>query len=246
MSRTETEHITYGSTRIDYRIRRSGSRLSIAITVDPDTSVTVSVPKGVRRKRVAVEVRRKASWVIKQQDWFRRHYRRHPRRFVSGETFLYLGRQYQLRVARDSAVTRASVVLARGTLRVTVPGESPVTAQARRVRALLLGWYRRHALKYVSRVCEVSAKRLGVRYQSLRILEMKIRWGSSGGDGKLRFNWRIAMAPRSLVEYVVAHELCHIRHGQHSPAFWRLLASVMPDYEERRQRLTALGPTLDF
>ena len=95
------------------------------------------------------------------------------------------------------------------------------------------------------RICESVAPRLGVQYQSVRILEMKTRWGSGGPDGQLRFNWRIVMAPRALVEYVVAHELCHLRHSTHSPAFWRLLAQFMPDHEDRRQRLAILGPTFD-
>lgn len=70
--------------------------------------------------------------------------------------------------------------------------------------------------------------------------------GSGGTSGRQRFNWRIIMASRRLVEYVVDHELCYLKHDQHSPAFWRMLATVMPNYEQRRMELVHLGPRLDF
>jgi len=239
------ERIAYGNTEVAYEIRRSGSRKTIAVTVNPDASVTVAVPKGTRRTRVAAEVNRKAGWIVAQQDWLRRHYPKRPRQFVSGETFLYLGRQHHLHIVSGEHGGPASVTLARGQFLVALPGGAPA-APPPRVRALLVRWYRRHAIQYLTGMCEAYAARLGVRPRSVRILDMKTRWGSGGPDGQLRLNWRIVMAPRSLVEYVVVHELCHICHGRHSPAFWRLLSRVMPDYEDRRQRLAVLGPTFDF
>jgi len=240
------EKISYGNTEIAYSIRRSATRRTITITVKPDVSVTVSVPKGTRRRRIAAEVRRKASWIVKQQDWLQRHYPRRPRQFVSGESFLYLGRQYHLRVSRQPAPCDQTVSLMRGAFYVALPSDVPESEAATVVRRRLLQWYREHAHDYVVCACGRAASRLGVPYQSVRILDMKTRWGSGGPDGQLRFNWRIVMAPRALVEYVVAHELCHLQYSAHSPAFWRLLARFMPDYEDRRQRLAILGPTFDF
>jgi len=236
----------YGRTRIAYTICRKNTRRTIAITVHPDRSVTVSAPKGTRRTRIAAEVRRKAAWILKQQDWLRRHYPRRPREFVSGESFLYLGRQYHLRVCRQSAPRDSRVSLARGMFCVQLPVDVAGDDTPAAVRRRLVRWYRQHAQDYVARVCQTTAPRLGVTYQSVRILDMKTRWGSGSPDGLLRFNWRVVMAPRALVEYVVAHELCHLRHSAHSPAFWRLLVQLMPDYEDRRQRLAILGPTFDF
>jgi predicted metal-dependent hydrolase len=85
-----------------------------------------------------------------------------------------------------------------------------------------------------------------VPVKGVALREMKTRWGSGGNDGVLRFNWRIVMAPRRLVEYVVAHEQCHLRYHDHSQQFWRLLARVIPDFQERRQELERLGPSLDL
>ncbi len=86
---------------------------------------------------------------------------------------------------------------------------------------------------------------MGVTAKSVEVREMKTRWGSGGPGGRLRFNWRIVMAPKRLLEYVVAHELCHIRYHDHSREFWRLLGRVMPDYKQRQQELERLGPSLD-
>ena len=88
----------------------------------------------------------------------------------------------------------------------------------------------------------IEASRLGLSYVTIGIREMKKRWGSGGQSGRLTFDWRIMMAPRRLVEYVVAHELCHLKYNDHSRDFWRLLERVMPDHERRRTELAINGP----
>ena len=80
----------------------------------------------------------------------------------------------------------------------------------------------------------------------LMIRQPQKRWASCDKDGNLRFNWRVIMAPMVLVDYIVAHELCHLRHLDHSPAYWRMLRSVMPDFERRRERLRVNGPRYDL
>lgn len=91
---------------------------------------------------------------------------------------------------------------------------------------------------------EKYANQIGVTPASVQLREMKSRWGSASADGRLRFNWRIVMAPKQLFEYVVAHELCHLNHPSHSKKFWRLLASAMPDHASRRLQLESIGPSL--
>jgi predicted metal-dependent hydrolase len=246
MTAGRTIEVPFGDTRIGFRVQRSRDRQSIAITVNPDATVAVMAPTGVRAARIAAAVQRRAAWIVKQQDWLRRHHPRRPRQFVSGEAFLYLGRQYPLRVVRDPNARGDGIALARGSFWVRVRGTLAGAEVPACVRRLLAGWYRRHAAERLAETVVTFAPRLGVSVVSVRALELRTRWGSGGPDGHLRFNWRIAMAPRRLLEYVVAHELCHIVHNRHSPRFWRLLAQVMPDYEQRRQQLANLGPALDF
>jgi len=134
------------------------------------------------------------------------------------------------------------VVLTRGTLVVMIPRRWAQSRRHAAIRAALVEWYRTHAEAYLAPLVQRYADRLAVKFTSIRVRDMRTRWGSGGTSGRLRFNWRILMAPRRLVEYLVAHELCHIQCADHSQAFWRLFAKVMPDYERRRIELETNGP----
>lgn len=245
MSQTDT--VVFGTTTIEYTVQRTNRRSTVAITVRPDMSVSVAAPKGTRRTLISKKVRDKAEWVVRQQERLRRNGRHLHKEYVSGESFRYLGRQYQLKVQRRPAVpstVRATMI--RGCL--VVPVARRWSAEHRRdtVQMALVTWYRERATQQIHAAVERFAERLGVSVKAVEVREMKTRWGSGGTDGRVRFNWRIVLAPKQLLEYVVAHELCHVRHHDHSREFWRLLSRVMPDYEQRRQQLGRLGPLLDI
>lgn len=244
MSRTDT--FAFGATNIEYVIERTSRRKTIAITVRPDASVAVAAPKGIRRNLIVDKVRSKAEWIVRQQDRLRRNGQRPAKGCVSGESFRYLGRQYQLKVLRRATVpatVQASMV--RGCLVVPVARRWSSERRKRAVQQALVAWYREHATQHINAAVNRISKRLGVTAQSVQVREMKTRWGSGGLDARVRFNWRIVMAPRRLLEYVVAHELCHLKHHDHSREFWRLLSRVMPDYDQRRAELERIGPALD-
>ncbi len=157
---------------------------------------------------------------------------------MSGETFLYLGRQYRLRVSVGSD---EGVRLKGRWLEVTVP-----RGQRDGVRDLLVAWYREHAAaRLPERVAEWAGK-VGVEPKAVLIREPKRRWGSCDAAGNVRFNWRIVQAPMRLVDYVVAHELAHLVHEDHGREFWGRLGRVMPDYEERREGLRRVGAGLGW
>jgi predicted metal-dependent hydrolase len=245
--RTRLEELIFGTTSIVYSIRRSGERDTIAITVGPDAAVSVVAPKGLRRVQIAKVVSSKAPWILRQQDSVRRHHRAYPKEFISGESVYYLGRQYKLKVlAAEHRPSGKQVVCTRGEFRVTVRLFSSTQERARLVREALIRWLKGRATDQLTEVTRSFASKLGLSYSDVQICEIKKRWGSGSPSGKLRFNWRIIMAPRRLVEYVVAHELCHLRHNDHSREFWRLLERVMPDYERRRSELEKIGPKLDL
>lgn len=240
--RHRLDKIIFGNSEIVYCIDRTNRRRTIAITVKPDASVNVVAPKGTRCSRIASVVTEKAKWIIKQKDWFTRNGKTLPRRLVSGESLFYLGRQYQLKVfllAGRHVVP--NVMLTRGTLIVTIPRRWSEARRRSAVCMALIDWYSDHAKTYLIQLVNNFADRLSVKHTSIRIRDMQKRWGSGGTSGRLRFNWRIMMAPKRLVEYVVAHELCHIQYSDHSQAFWRLLSRVMPDYIRRRTELEVSG-----
>lgn len=242
----QQDAVTFGNSVIGYRIVRSAERTTIAVTVSPDGAVQVAAPKGTLKAVVAEAVRSKATWIIRQQEFFRRQASGQPKLFVSGESFPYLGRQYKLKVRRRPGLDAPRVELTKGQFNVTLHSDVTKAEQAQLVKKELTKWYRRRAKEVILPILEGYSANVGVPYNGARIREMKKRWGSGGQDRHLAFNWRIIMAPRRLVEYVVAHELCHTVYPDHSRDFWRLLEKVMPDYERRRQALAINGAKYDL
>lgn len=246
MTSARGSQIQFGNTTIVYEISRSPNRSNISVSVHPDGTVTVDAPKGTRRTRIAETVQAKKVWILNQQEHFRRLVRIRRKRFVSGETFLYLGRQYRLLVLDESNDEIPSVRLFRGRIEVRVPANVEGEDRIDLLRKRLIDWYRDKALRRLENLTRRYARNLGVEVASVRVREMKRRWGSASHAGRIAYNWKIILAPKRLVEYVVAHEVCHLKHDDHSREFWRLLERTMPDYERRRLDLAVNGPKYDF
>jgi predicted metal-dependent hydrolase len=243
----EKSEIQFGRTTIGYAIRRSARRRTVSITVDPREEVVLLAPVGIPVDRLDRVVHRKARWIVgKLRRGFSLPIPLPPREFVAGETFRYLGRQYRLRVASEAS-GRASVSLRGGWLRVGVPRgglEGPERAEA--VQQALVGWYRLHAAERLPERVAVWSRKLGIPIPTVLIREQTKRWASCDPKGVLRFNWRIIQASMRLVDYVVAHEIVHLSHREHTRSFWSVLGKAMPDYEHRRAALRLLGNALNW
>lgn len=152
-----------------------------------------------------------------------------PMRFVSGAPLLYLGRRYALDVQAGS---RGGTRLDGDVVSVWVPRS--VRDHGQYVRRMLERWYRQRALEDIVERSVHFAGVLDVAPASLSVRTYSARWGSCNDRGELRFNWKIIMAPPAVVDYVVVHELSHLRHLDHSVAFWRCVESACPDYRSAR------------
>ena len=225
--------LVYGDRRIPFRLRRS-ERKRLRIVVKPDLTVTADAPRGSTKEEVEEAVRAKARWVTRQVDSFTEfHPLPTPRRYVSGETLVYLGRQYRLKVEEGE---RAQAKLRGRYLHVRVPDRGDRAA----VRRAVERWYRGRAEevfgRYLGRCLEVAGRH-GVSEPVLVIREMRTRWGSCSAGGRLTLNLKLVQAPVHGIEYVIMHELCHLVHHDHSAAFYRLLGRCIPDWERRREVL---------
>lgn len=233
MQRTRRHCITYGTTEIAYDVAFS-HRTTLAIQVFPDGRVTVRAPQGCSLVRIEEVVGKRAGWIIKQYQRFQSYAPPTvlPREYVSGESYRYLGRQYRLKVL---AGTPEQVVLGRTELYVTARDKEP-----QRVRRVLDTWYREEARRIFAErlaVCWPRVVHLQVASPTLSIRQMKTRWGSCGRNGRILLNLRLLQAPIDLIDYVVVHELCHLKEHNHSKRYYALLDTAMPDWRERRQRL---------
>ena len=235
---TGTEAIQFGMTTIRYIVSFSPRRKRAAIAVYPDTTVVVTVPTGTTDDSVRDLVKKKAPWILEQIGDFE-HLAMFDasKKYVSGETFLYLGRQYRLKITAGGE--KPSVKLVGGYFEVMVPEN--MHPEADLIRRILCIWYKDHAMQIVREVVRIYAQRLHLDSPKVTIRRQLKRWGSCTKGGTLNINLLIIMAPMMLVEYVVAHELCHLRYKGHSSEFWDLLRLTMPDYEIRKERLRKEG-----
>lgn len=230
----EKYRLMVGSQAIDYRIVRR-PRKTLEIAVEPDASVIVTAPLDANLSSIDTRLRKRAPWIIRQQRYFTQFLPRTPeRRFVAGETHLYLGRQYRLKVIPH---THEIVKLIRGFIEVkTHRPERPEV-----VRELTEAWYRDKAhIKFVERI-KINLQRFPdpepFRPRGLIVRQIKRRWGSMSPAGRLLLNRRLIEAPVDAIDYVITHELCHMAEPHHGAAFYELLDRVLPDWKHRKQRL---------
>lgn len=209
------------------RQQRKQSCHRITIKVYPDGRVVVSAPAQASDEEVMKATQNRSRWIYQQLSRFRHQNKQMPsRHYISGESHYYLGKQYLLKVIETSEQPQG-VKLLRGQLLVTCRQKS-----AEKVKALLHDWYK-------VRAKEVFAKRLEAMMAltvwvndvpPLRILTMRTQWGNCSSKGRIALNLHLIKAARECIDYVILHELCHIAEHNHSPRFYRLLASVMPEW----------------
>lgn len=227
-----TGTLTYGTDTIRYEVRFLASRQTMAIEVHPDSRVLVRVPVDCPEALIAERMQKRAAWISRQLAEFERYRPRTPaRQYVNGESHLYLGRQYRLKLAQGDS---ANVKLTRGQLLVTLPGEP----EPERVKALLHRWYLNRARAVFTEVLDASLLHFKCAEQPRLIVRaMQSRWGSLSRVGSMTLNVNLVRAPRTCIEYVVIHELCHTRHRDHDAKFFNLLGQVMPNWNQRKRLL---------
>ncbi len=211
---------------IDRLIRTN--RRTVGLTITKEGLLEVRAPKKMSEGQIRQLVEEKSRWIESARVRQAERRERAPRHaYREGEVFLYLGAPLQLRYARGAAIHLQGDAL-------FVPDAPPEM-----LRKLLEDWYKQEARSVFSKRLAHFAPLFGVEVPSLRLSGAATRWGSLGRG--INLNWRLMMAPPMIIDYVVAHELAHIKNRNHSGAFWQCLGRVMPDYEERRRWLTQNG-----
>jgi len=230
--RSELRSVVFGGETIPFELKRGrGSRLRIA--VHPDLRVVVHAPAHATTAAIESRVRRRGAWILKHLARFKDLPPRSQKHYVSGESVLYLGRQYRLKVVESSS---RSVKLRGRFLWVTAADKADTNGVKRAVR----GWYRVHARRVFERrleVCHAAASRHGIARPEVRIRWMKTRWGSTPGSSNILLNTQLVKTPTYCIDYVIMHELCHLNHPHHGKEFYELLSRCMPDWRARKERL---------
>ena len=208
-------------------------RKTLGIKVYPDTSVKVFAPIDTDLPIIEQHLKVKRRWIEKQQRSFQSYLpATPPRQYIGGESFLYLGKQYMLKIEPSTA---EEVKLYQGRLVVKT-----LNPDATHIKKLLQQWYIARATILFNKLFEEQFylfKRFGLEKPILQIKKMEKRWGSCTPQQKIILNPELIKAPVVCINYVILHELCHLVHHNHSKAFYRLLESFMPDWQKCKQLL---------
>ena len=218
--------------KIDQIIRTK--RKSIALIVEPDGRLVVRAPMRISDADIKHLVKQKERWIREKQKQVKdKSAQSKPKVYMDGEEFLYLGKSYQLKIVAD---LNPALVLSRKfylSRRALPKAESVFTE-----------WYRERARAVISKRVKLYAARHGFTYRKIRITSARTRWGSCSSMGNLNFTWRLVMAPPEVIDYVVVHELAHLRVNNHSKEFWKQVERIMPDYKQRLKWLKKNGRKL--
>jgi predicted metal-dependent hydrolase len=216
-------------------VRVSDRRRQVRLTVERDSTVSVTVPPGTEQAELVKLIRSRRRWLYgKLAERESLSNGRPPREYVSGEGFSYLGRSHRLLVVESSP---ADVRLLRGRLEIRQDVlHDPSMA--------LITWYTRRGENWLPSRLQPWVKRLDVACGELRVRPLGYRWGSCSLHGHLNIHWATMQLPPDLIDYVLVHELAHLRVPDHSERFWRMVQRALPDCDARRNRLRRLGPDL--
>lgn len=229
------KRIQYGSKIIAYTVKRV-VRKTLSIQVHPDQQVVVIAPSQLEDTLIAKKLKAKAPWILKKQQYFASfHPRNTERKFVNGESHLYLGRQYKLKIKKSK---ETSVKVFQGIMQVET-GSIDKDSIAR----LLDIWYRERAELIFNTLLEKllpKFSRYKISKPVIAIRKMNTRWGSCTPSGKIILNPILIKAPKSCIEYVIIHELAHLVYRNHSQKFYTLLNKLLPDWGKQKVKLEYL------
>lgn len=235
--------------RVAYALRRARRR-SIGFVVAPE-GLTVSAPRWVGLGEIEAALREKARWILRKlAEQNERNARLQQARveWRDGASVPFLGETVivVLDPRATGAVLNTDANALPGVPRLALHVGLPQHAGPEQMRDVVQSWLQRQARRLFEERCRHFADRLGVRYTRLGLSSAQTRWGSASADGSIRLNWRLIHFARPTIDYVVAHELAHLREMNHGPRFWDVVRSVLPDYERERGTLKdTVLPVLD-
>ena len=233
--------VRLGEHVVGYALRR-GRRRSIGFVVAPE-GLSVAAPRWVAQADIEAALQEKAAWILRKLAEQRERARRREASRIDwrdGASLPFLGRTVivVLDPGVAGAVLDAGATAQPGIAALTLRVGLPQTAEPAQIRDAVQGWLQRQARRVFEERCTHYAERLGVTVRRIVLSSAQTRWGSANADGAVRLNWRLVHFALPTIDYVVAHELAHLRVMNHSPKFWDVVRSVMPDYEQARDSLS--------
>jgi predicted metal-dependent hydrolase len=217
---------------LQLEVRLSKKRKLLQLTIDRGGELVISAPHDTPESVMEEFVREKKFWLytkLAEKEAMNRKIV--VREFVNGEGFPYLGRSYRLLLVDEQDVP---LKLSQGRFKL-------VETEVGHGRTHMVKWYTTHAIPWLKKNTDYWSKKLEVKPEDVKVRDLKFRWGSCSSSGTINFHWATIMLPVDVVEYIIVHELTHLKEKNHTQAFWNLLAKAMPDYENRKNWLASHG-----
>lgn len=237
VDRSRVRTLALDSRVLEYRLKRSARR-TIGFTID-GSGLSITAPRWVTLADIEAAIAEKQRWIFaKLAEWKTRTEQRALPQidWRDGAQLPYLGKTVTI------ALGAGAVAFDADALRLSLP--LPAQADAQQIKDRVQGWLQGEAKRIFGERLAVYADKLGVTYSVYALSSAATRWGSCSSDGKIRLNWRLIHFPMSIIDYVVAHELSHLREMNHSPAFWQTVESIFPEFREARHTLKHHPPEL--
>lgn len=227
------DEIEYGNSTIPFRVVFS-KRRTLSIVVYPDCSVKVRAPQRASINHIKKVIHRKADWIKEKQD----HFAKLPpvktkTNYEEGELFSYLGDKLRLRILAD-IVNRVDAEDGELVVRI-------IKNDKNKIKKLIANWYQESAKALLPerlKICREIVSEIGIKYNGTpTIRKMRSMWGNCSRSGEIKLSYELMKAPIECIDYVIIHELCHLREFNHSKKFYELLCRVLPEWKERRKQL---------
>lgn len=227
---------------IEYQLLPGSDRQTTDIVIERNGAITVRPPQRMTPEQVDETVFSKRMWIYRNlAEWRDLNATRVVREWVNGETFLYLGSGYRLQLVTGQI---DDLKLKDG--RFCMPREIIEEEGYSAAHQAFVLFYQVKGLPRIRSRVTLFAAKVGVKPGTVQIKDLGYRWASCGTNGDLHFHWKCLMAPLSVIDYIIVHELCHLRYRDHSDAFWNEVDKVLPDYRERKEWLRGRGAGLDL
>jgi len=225
---------------VEYELIRR-KRKTAELKLDPEKGLVVIAPNVASIKAVEELVSQKSKWILDKIDYMeKKKEKRQVRKFETGEKFMFLGCEYALEVIKTD-FNAARLQLVEGRFLLEHPG-----CETSFLKEIFAGWYKKCAQKILSESVDKHSIYFDVAPKQVKAKEQKKIWGSCTHDNKLLFNWRLVMAPKWVIDYVVVHEMCHMVHKNHSKDFWDLVEKIYPRFKDAKDWLKENSLALDI
>lgn len=226
------------NTTIKYSINKKSNVKNITIKIKHPDIVTVVSPNSVSNEFIHDLVVSKSKWILNKLNEFKNKESEKPSiSLVDKDMIPFLGGYYELNVYKEKGILKCTLDFIDSKFIAKVPSDISDKNQYTELKKLLIDWYLTEGSKIIKERLSIYSKQLNLFPLSITLKDQKTSWGTCSSKGNIYINWRIILAPITIIDYVLVHELCHLKHMNHSREYWNLVSTIFPDYKEKRKYL---------